>query len=323
MEQIRLAPLCGVTDHVYRTLCFEQGCDAAYTEMISAMGYLCAPEQRAQKDLMRRGDSEGKLILQLFGKDPVVVAEAAGRISRLGVYDGIDLNMGCPARKVACSGEGSGLMKDPDTAEKIMKETVKASALPVSIKMRIGWDKDHINAVQFAKIAEESGIQEITVHGRTREQQYSGTADWNIIEEVKQSVSVPVFGNGDIFTYEEAIRRLKETGVNGIMIGRGALGNPWIFRQIREAIEGRDPEPVTLQERSTMIRRHYRMMLETRPEKVAIREMRKHIGWYIHGLRGSSKIRNEINHCMKPEDVFILLDDFFDETAENRTGEPS
>ena len=323
MLEIRLAPLCGVTDQVYRSLCFEQGCDAAYTEMISAMGYLCAPEQRAVKQLMQRGETEGILILQLFGKDPDIVAEAAKRISRLGIYDGIDLNMGCPARKVACSGEGSGLLKDPVIAGRMMDKTVKASALPVSVKMRIGWDQDHINAVEFAKIAEESGIQEITVHGRTREQQYSGTADWNMIEEVKHSVSVPVFGNGDIFTYEEAIRRLKETGVNGIMIGRGALGNPWIFRQIREAIEGRDPEPVTLQERSTMIRRHYRMMLETRPEKVAIREMRKHIGWYIHGLRGSAKIRNEINHCMKPEDVFILLDDFFDETAENRTGEPS
>ena len=323
MEQIRLAPLCGVTDHVYRTLCFEQGCDAAYTEMISAMGYLCAPDQRAQKELMRRGDSEGKLILQLFGKDPATVAEAARRISRLGIYDGIDLNMGCPARKVACSGEGSGLMRDPDTAGRMMKETVKASALPVSVKMRIGWDKDHINAVEFAKIAEESGIQEITVHGRTREQQYSGTADWNMIEEVKHSVSVPVFGNGDVFTYEDAKKRLNEISVDGIMIGRGALGNPWIFRQIREALGGKTPESVTLQERSAMIRRHYRMMLETRPEQIAIREMRKHIGWYIHGLRGSAKIRNEINHCIKPEEVFMLLDDFFAETAEYRTGEIS
>ena len=321
MEQIRLAPLCGVTDHVYRTLCFEQGCGAAYTEMISAMGYLCAPDQRAQKDLMRRGDGEGKLILQLFGKDPATVAEAARRISRLGVYDGIDLNMGCPARKVACSGEGSGLMKDPETAGRMMQETVRASALPVSLKMRIGWDKDHINAVEFAKIAEESGITEITVHGRTREQQYSGTADWNVIEEVKRSVSVPVFGNGDIFTCEDAVNRLKNTGVDGVMIGRGALGNPWIFKQIREALEGRTPEAVTLQERSRMIRRHYRMMLETRPEQIAIREMRKHIGWYIHGLRGSAKIRNAINHCAKTDDVFDLLDDFFAETAENATGE--
>ena len=172
MFDIRLAPMCGITDHVYRTICYEQGCDLAYTEMISGMGYLCAPDQRAQKELMRRGENERKLILQLFGKDPGVVAEAARRICGLGIYDGIDLNMGCPARKVACSGEGSGLMKDPVTAERMMKETVKASALPVSVKMRIGWDRDHINAVEFAKIAEGSGICEITVHGRTREQRY-------------------------------------------------------------------------------------------------------------------------------------------------------
>ena len=157
MERIRLAPLCGVTDHVYRTLCFEQGCESAYTEMISAMGYLCAPDQRAQKELMRRGEAEWKLILQLFGKDPATVAEAARRISGTGIYDGIDLNMGCPARKVACSGEGSGLMKDPNLAGRMMRETVKASCLPVSVKMRIGWDRDHINAVEFARIADNRG----------------------------------------------------------------------------------------------------------------------------------------------------------------------
>ncbi len=315
MKQIRLAPLCGVTDHVYRSLCFEQGCDAAYTEMISAMGYLCAPDQRAQKELMRRGESEGPLILQLFGKDPAIVAEAARRISRLGIYDGIDLNMGCPARKVACSGEGSGLMKNPLVAGRMMEETVRASALPVSVKMRIGWDKDHINAVEFGKIAEDSGISEITVHGRTREQQYSGSADWNVIEEVKASVSVPVYGNGDIFTYGDAIRRIKETNVDGIMIGRGSLGNPWLFRQIRQALEGKVPDEVTLEERNDMIRRHYQKMLETRPEQIAIREMRKHIGWYIHGLRGSAKVRNAINHCADPGAVFALLDKFFLETG--------
>ena len=323
MKQIRLAPLCGVTDHVYRSICFDQGCDAAYTEMISGMGYLCAPDQRAQKELMRRGENERKLILQLFGKDPGVVAEAARRICGLGIYDGIDLNMGCPARKVACSGEGSGLMKDPVTAERMMKETVKASTLPVSVKMRIGWDRDHINAVEFAKIAEESGICEITVHGRTREQQYSGTAVWNVIEEVKDSVSIPVYGNGDIFTYEDALRRMKETDVDGIMIGRGSLGNPWLFRQIRQAMKGQIPDEVTLKERSDMIRHHYQKMLETRPEKIAIREMRKHIGWYIHGLRGSAKVRNAVNHCEKSGDVFALLDQFFLETAENMTGEQS
>ena len=319
MERIRLAPLCGVTDHIYRTLCFEQGCETAYTEMISAMGYLCAPNQRAQKELMRRGEKEDRLILQLFGKEPDIVADAAGRISSLGIYDGIDLNMGCPARKVACSGEGSGLMKDPHRAEKMMRETVKKSVLPVSVKMRIGWDREHINAVEFAKIAEESGITEITVHGRTREQQYSGNADWDIIAEVKKSVSIPVIGNGDLFTASDAVTRMRNTGVDGIMIGRGALGNPWIFREIRAAVEGNEVNEVTLQERFRMILRHYGMMLESRPEHIAIREMRKHIGWYLHGLRGSAKVRNEINHCASSGEVFSLLNRFFEEAEQKET----
>ena len=319
MERIRLAPLCGVTDHIYRTLCFEQGCETAYTEMISAMGYLCAPDQRAQKELMIRGDKEEKLILQLFGKEPDIVAEAAERISRLGIYDGIDLNMGCPARKVACSGEGSGLMKDPARAGRMMRETVKKSVLPVSLKMRIGWDRDNINAVEFAKIAEDSGIAEITVHGRTREQQYSGKADWDIIAEVKKAVTIPVIGNGDLFTACDAVTRMRESGVDGIMIGRGALGNPWIFREIRAAFDGNEMIQVSLQERFTMIRRHYGMMLESRPEHIAIREMRKHIGWYLHGLRGSAKIRNEINHCTAPGEVFSLLNRFLEEAGQKET----
>ena len=323
MKQILLAPLCGVTDYVYRTLCFEQGCDAAYTEMISAMGYLCAPDQRAQKELMRRGEKEGKLILQLFGKEPSTVAEAAARISRLGIYDGIDINMGCPARKVACSGEGSGLMRNPAAAGRMMEKTVRASFLPVSVKMRTGWDQEHINAVEIARIAEQSGITAITVHGRTRAQQYSGKADWCIIEQVKNSVSIPVYGNGDIFSAQDAVTKLNKTNVDGIMIGRGALGNPWIFREIRRIVSGKEPQEVSLKERKAMIQRHYDMMLSTKPTHIAIREMRKHIGWYLHGLRGSAKIRNEINHCYYAEEVFDLLERFFDETANNTYGDLS
>ena len=319
MRQISLAPLCGVTDHIYRTLCFEQGCDTAYTEMISAMGYLCAPNQRVTLELMDRGKNEKKLILQLFGKDPDTVAQAAAVISRMGIYDGIDLNMGCPARKVACSGEGSGLLRVPETAQKMMERTVKASALPVSVKMRIGWDREHINAVEIARMAEEAGITQITVHGRTRDQQYAGEADWDAINEVKQSVRIPVIGNGDIFTAENAISRLRTSEVDGIMIGRGALGNPWIFREIRCLLSGTEPVLPTPEEKVAMILRHYGMMLQSRPEHIAVREMRKHIGWYLHGMRGAARIRNEINRLAEPAEIFSLLEKFF--SAADESGE--
>ena len=311
MNNIRLAPMCGVTDFIFRTICGEFGCETGYTEMISAMGYLCAPNQQATRELMIRGEGEKKLILQLFGKDPDTVAEAARRIDALGIYDGIDLNMGCPARKVASSGEGSGLMRTPDIARSMMEKTVKAVHVPVSVKMRLGWDREHICAIEYAKMAEDTGISEITVHGRTKEQQYSGTADWDMIAQVKQSVRIPVIGNGDIFTAEDAVKRLRETGVDGVMIGRGVMGNPWIFRGIRQMMNGQPPQEVTLSERADMIRKHSEAMRAHLPEHIAVREMRKHIGWYIHGLRGAAAVRARINRCDDPEEVDRILDTFF------------
>ena len=311
MNDIRLAPMCGVTDFIFRTICAEFGCETGYTEMISAMGYLCAPNQQATRELMIRGGREKRLILQLFGKDPDTVAEAARRIDALGIYDGIDLNMGCPARKVASSGEGSGMLRTPDTAQKMMEKTVNAVSVPVSVKMRLGWDRDHICAVEYAKMAEEAGIREITVHGRTKEQQYSGEADWEMIAHVKESVSIPVIGNGDLFTPEDAVKRLKETGVDGVMIGRGVMGNPWIVRGIRQILNGDVPQAVTLEERAEIIRKHSAEMRSHLPEHIAVREMRKHIGWYIHGLRGAAAVRARINRCENPEEVDRILDTFF------------
>lgn len=313
MDQVRLAPMCGVTDHVFRGICAEMGCAQGYTEMISAMGYLCAPGQRAVQDLMIRGPQEKKLVLQLFGREPDVVSEAAARMEALGRFDGIDLNMGCPAHKIAPSGEGCGLMRVPDVAEEMMRKTVRAVSLPVSVKMRLGWDRDHMNAVDLARRAEDAGISEITVHGRTREQQYSGEADWEEIQRVSESVSIPVLGNGDIFSAGQAVSLMKKYRVAGVMIGRGAMGNPWIFRQIAALSRGETAEAVSPADRLAMIRIHYGRMLAWKPKQIAVREMRKHIGWYIHGLRGASRCRAEINRTEEPEAVLRILEELISE----------
>lgn len=318
----RLAPLCGVTDWVFRTICAEMGCPVGYTEMVSAMGYLCAPDQRAQQELLIRGPAEKRLILQLFGKDPDTVAEAASRLMESGRFDGVDLNMGCPAHKIAPSGEGCGLMRSPETASEMMKKTVRAvSPWPVSVKMRLGWDAENINCIEIAKRAEDAGIAEITVHGRTRVQQYSGMADWDRIAEVKQRVSVPVIGNGDLFDAVTAIRRMEETGVDGVMIARGAMGNPWIFRDLAEwnaaeTGDGRKTPMVTPAERLKTVLRHYDLLLSWKPERIAVREMRKHIGWYLHGLRGASSMRVALNRAETSAEAKELVSSFLESLSE-------
>lgn len=313
MNQFRLAPLCGVTDRPYRTICAAQGCECGYTEMVSAMGFLCAPEgQTATYSLLERSETERKLICQLFGKDPETVAKAAAKLADTGRYDGIDINMGCPAHKIAPSGEGCGLMRTPDIAEKMIRRTVEECRLPVSIKMRLGWDSNSINAVDFAKMAENAGVTEITVHGRTREQQYSGEADWDLIGEVKRSVSVPVIGNGDIFDAITGIRRMRDYGVDGIMIGRGAMGNPWIFRELKAASEDKPVPEVTAKERMEAIQCQYMMMLDWKPEYIAVREMRKHIGWYLHGMRGAGQMRVEINRIESASEALEKVRSFLE-----------
>ena len=302
-----LAPMAGVTDMPMRLLCFEQGAAWAVSEMLSAKGFLCAPKgTRAMRELMRKSEKEGVLGLQLFGREPDEMREAANQLSDAG-FQFIDINMGCPAHKIVSNGEGSALMKTPEKAEKIIAETVKGTRLPVTVKFRAGWDGEHVNAVEIARRAEQAGASALTVHARTREQMYAGRADWDVIARVKAAVSIPVIGNGDVRSAEDFIAMRRETGCDGVAIGRGAQGNPWVFREIRAALRGEACPAATLHERVDLALRHARMQSDYIGERVGVREMRKHVAWYIQGLPGCARVREQINRTQSLADMERLL----------------
>ena len=308
-----LAPMAGVTDAAMRLLCHEQGARWSVSEMLSAKGWIYSQgKNRNAQELLMRLPGEGVAGLQLFGRECEYMAAAAQQLQNIG-FEFIDINFGCPAPKIAGSGEGSALMREPELLGKIVRAVADAVCLPVSAKIRAGWDDNSINAVEIAKICEDNGAQAITVHARTRMQYYSGSADWRIIRDVKRAVSVPVFGNGDIFHPADALRMLDETGCDAVMVGRGAQGNPWLFAGIKALMEGRTPPEVTPRMRVEMAKRHFEMETALHGERQGLLEMRKHIAWYVHGLHGASVFRNHINALETGEEVMEALDVFMKE----------
>ena len=299
-NNIFLAPMAGVTDMPFRRLCKEFGAGMIYTEMASSKAVHYGSEKT--KGIYEVFEDERPIGIQIFGSDPDVMAETASELSEYA--DIIDINMGCPANKIVKNGEGSALMKNLKLAEEIIAKVVKASKVPVTVKMRKGWDDLHINVVELAQIAEASGAKLITVHGRTREDMYSGEADLDIIKKVKDSVRIPVIGNGDITSGEKAKKMFEVTGCDGIMIGRGAQGNPWIFKSILEYLENGKllPEP-GINDKINMALKHLKLSKEYKGEYVAVREMRKHIAWYLKGVPGNSQLKETINREDNIEEV--------------------
>lgn len=309
-----LAPMAGVTDLPYRLLCKEQGCDVMCTEMISAKALFY--KSKNTRALLMSEPEERPMAVQLFGSEPELMAEMAASIEE--EFDWIDVNMGCPVPKVVNNGEGSALMKNPSLVSQIVEAMAKKLKKPLTVKIRAGFDDSCRNAVEIAKRIEAAGAAAVAVHGRTREQYYSGKADWTIIRQVKDAVSIPVIGNGDIFCAADALRMTEETGCDGVMVARGAKGNPWLFREIRALFSGETiPERPTYSEIREMILRHARLQLRYKGEYTGMREMRKHLAWYTTGCPHASALRGRANAVETMEDLERLVEEFFPEKPIN------
>ena len=301
---LALAPMAGVTDLAFRTICRELGAGYTITEMVSAKA-LCYQDKKSVP-LLQLGEGEHPAAVQIFGSDPACMEQAAGMAAERSGADIIDINMGCPVPKVANSGDGSGLMKNPELAVKVAEAVIRgAGGRPVTVKFRLGWDKGSINCVEFAKAMEEAGVAAVAVHGRTRTQMYSGTANWDYIRAVKETVSIPVIANGDVFEPKDAVRILKYTGADMAMIGRGCFGNPWLFQQARAALAGEEIPPLPpLARRCDTAVRQFELSAAQKGEHIACLEARKHYAWYLKGVPHAGYYKEQISHVSTLEDIY-------------------
>lgn len=303
-HNLLLAPLAGITNHVYRLVCRRQGAALAFTEMVSVNGMV--REGAKTRALLSSSADDRPLGVQLFGDDPVLLAQAAVMVADQA--DLLDINMGCPVRKVVGTGAGAALLKNTALVASIVRSVRRATTLPLSIKIRSGWQCGDTTWLEVGRIAEAEGCDAITLHPRSRSQMFSGQADWSQIARLKELVSIPVIGSGDLFTPQDCCRMLAETGCDGVMVARGALGNPWIFRQTRDLLEGRRTVPVAAAERAATARSHLELFAAHAGEAVAVREMKKHLGWYIHGVGNAAALRRQVNSARSMQDLQTVLD---------------
>lgn len=312
-NNIVLAPMAGITDLSFRLICKEMGAGLVVTEMVSAKGMYYGDKNTEQ--LSQIDPRERPVAIQIFGSDPLILANIVeNNLNKREDIDIIDINMGCPAPKIVKNNDGCALMKDPKLVREILKSVVRVSNKPITVKFRKGWDDNNINGIDIAKIAEEEGVSAITVHGRTRDMFYSGEADWDFIKKVKESVSIPVIGNGDIFEPEDGINMLKYTKCDGIAIGRGSMGNPWIFRRTLNLINGNEDVCPTIDEKIDFSIKHLKMTCKHKGENVGVKEMRKHLAWYLKGMKESNEIKNMINKMDDKEEIIKLLQEYVEKT---------